>query len=101
MAYWIAYIMKAYNISLILVVNYDQTCVCLIPTIRERTWETKGTKHIQVLKGGRKRQVTLVVHLVANSFLLPFQIIFTSIIPRSLLYCLMKERTSARVQVRT
>lgn len=100
MAYWITYIMKAYNIPLILVVNNDQTYVYLIPTIRERTWETKGRKYIQVLKGGRKRQVTLVVHLVANSFLLPFQIMFT-IIPRSLLYCLMKERTSARVQVRT
>lgn len=73
----------------------------LIPTIGERTWETKGTKHIQVLKGGRKMQVTLVVHLVVNRFLLPFQILFTSIILRSLLHCLMKERTSAQVQVRT
>jgi hypothetical protein len=93
MAYWITYIMKAYNIPLILVVNNDQTCVCLIPTIGERTWETKGTKHIQVLKGGRKMQVILVVHLIANNFLLPFM--FTSIIPRSLLHCLMKERTCA------
>jgi hypothetical protein len=63
--------------------------------IGERTWETKGTKHIQVLKGGRKMQVILVVHLIANNVLLPFQIMFTSIIPRSLLHCLMKERTSA------
>jgi hypothetical protein len=82
--------MKPYNVSLILLVNNDQTCVCLVPTIGERTWETKGTKHIQVLKGGRKTQVTLVTRLVVNRFLLPFQIMFTNIIPMSLLHCLME-----------
>ncbi len=47
--------MKVYNITLALIVNSDQTSVHLIPTTRERTWESKGSKHIQVLGVENKR----------------------------------------------
>jgi hypothetical protein len=49
--------MKLYSIPLCLVVNNDQTRIHLIPIARERKWESKGTKHIQVLKVEDKKQV--------------------------------------------
>jgi len=68
MAYWVAYLMKAYNIPIILIVNSDQTNVHFIPIARERTLENKRTQHIQVLGVENKRQVILVVSSVANGF---------------------------------
>jgi hypothetical protein len=41
---------KANNIPPTLVVNNDQIGVCFVPTIRKKTWENKGSKHIQVLE---------------------------------------------------
>jgi hypothetical protein len=55
MAYQVAYLMKDYNIPPTLIVNNDQTSVCLVPIARERTWESKGLKHIQVLGVDDKR----------------------------------------------
>jgi len=63
--------MKVYNIPPALIVNNDQTSVHHIPTTRERTWENKGLKHIQILRVEDKRQITMVISLVANGFLLP------------------------------
>jgi hypothetical protein len=50
MAYQIIYPVKDYNIPPTLVVNSDQTCVHLILIVIERTWDFKGSKHIQVLE---------------------------------------------------
>ncbi len=41
---------KAYNIPPTLVVNNDQIGVHLVPIVRKKTWENKGSKHIQVLE---------------------------------------------------
>jgi hypothetical protein len=77
MAYQVIYLMKAYNIPLALVVNNDQTCVHLIPKTKERTWENKGSKRIQVFEVENKTQITMVVSSTTNGFLLPLQIVFT------------------------
>jgi hypothetical protein len=55
MAYRVAYVMKDDNIPPTLIVNNDQTSVHLIPIARERTWESKGVKHIQILRVDDKR----------------------------------------------
>jgi hypothetical protein len=41
---------KVNNIPPTLVVNNDQIGVHLVPIVRKRTRENKGSKHIQVLK---------------------------------------------------
>jgi hypothetical protein len=73
--------MKVYNIpSIKLVVNSDQTCVHPIPTTRKKTWENERPKHIQDLRVENKKQITMVVSSTPNTFLLPLQIVFISII---------------------
>ncbi len=61
MAYRNVYFLKAYSIPLALVVNNDKSKVHLVPTNGEKTWEPKGTKHVQVLGLENKRRVTMVV----------------------------------------
>jgi hypothetical protein len=72
MAYQIIYPVKDYNIPPTLVVNSDQTCVHLILIVIERTWDFKGSKHIQVLEVEDKWQITMVIFSATNDFLLPF-----------------------------
>jgi hypothetical protein len=55
MAYIIAYLMKLYSIPPCLVVNINQTRIHLVPTTIERAWESKGSKHVQVLRLEDKR----------------------------------------------
>jgi hypothetical protein len=76
--------MKAYNIPIVHVVNSDQIGVHLIPIERETTWESEGTKHIQIFGVKTKGLVILVLSLVANNVLPPNKIVFTSITPRCL-----------------
>jgi hypothetical protein len=71
MAHKVVFLAKAYNILVCLVVNIDQTRVHLVPTRGDRTWETKGAKHIQILGIEDKRQITSVVSFVTNGTLLP------------------------------
>jgi len=78
MAYQVVYLMKAYNIPPTLAVNNEQTCVHFIPRAKERTWESKGSKHIQVFRVENKTQIIMVVYSTANGFLLPLQIMFIS-----------------------
>jgi len=52
-------------------VNSDQTRVHLVPNGGERIWESKGTKHVQVLGLEDKRQMTMVVSLSTTGDLLP------------------------------
>jgi hypothetical protein len=85
MVYKIAYLLKLYSIPPCLVVNIDQIGIHLVPTIGERTWESKGSKHIQVLGVEDKRQVTIVVSSTANGNLPPGQVAFTSTTHRCLL----------------
>ncbi len=80
MAYRIAYLLKAYIIPPTLIVNNDQASVHFDPTMRKRTWESKGSKHIQVLEVEDKWQITMVIFSTTNDFLFPPQIIFIGII---------------------
>jgi hypothetical protein len=50
MAYKVAYLVKSYNIPTTLVINIDQTCVHLVPTRGEMTWEMKGKKKHSCLR---------------------------------------------------
>jgi hypothetical protein len=84
MVYYIAYLVKLNLIPPCLVVNTDQTRIHLVPTPGERTWESKGSKHIQVLRVEDKRQVTLVVSFTVNGNLLLEQVVFISTTHRSL-----------------
>jgi hypothetical protein len=56
----------------------------LIPNGGEKTCESKGTKHVQVLSLEDKRQVTMVVSSNVARNLLPPQIVFTCFTPRTL-----------------
>jgi hypothetical protein len=71
MVYKITYLMKLYSILRCLMVNIDQTGIHFVPTTGERTWENKGSKHIQVLRVKDKRQVTLMLSFTTNGNLLP------------------------------
>jgi hypothetical protein len=51
-------------------VNTNQTKIHLVPTFGERTWENKGSKHIQVLGVENMKQVILVVFSTTNGNLL-------------------------------
>ncbi len=76
MAHMVAYLVKAYNIPTSLVINTEQTRVHLVPTRGDRMWETKGTKHIQVLGIKDKRKIKAIVSSSTNGTLLPLQIVF-------------------------
>ncbi len=67
-----------------LVVNTNQTGIHFVPNVGERTWENKGSKHIQVLGMEDKRQIILVVSSIANGNLLPRQVVFIGITHRCL-----------------
>jgi hypothetical protein len=84
MAYHVAYLAKAYNNPLSLVLNSDQIDIHLVPTVGKCTWESRGSKHIHVLGIKDKRQVTMVVSSSIVGVLLSLQIIFTSTIVRTL-----------------
>jgi hypothetical protein len=65
-------------------VSSDQTKVHLIPNGDKRTWESKGTKRVQVLGFEDKKQLTMVVSSSVIKDLLPPQIVLTSSTPRTL-----------------
>ncbi len=58
--------------------NNDKTEIHLVPNNGEKTWEPKGTKHVQVLNLEDERQMTMFIssNIVKNLF--PPQIVFTS-----------------------
>jgi len=63
MVYKVAYLAKIYSIPPALVVNNDQTRVHFVSNDNKKTWEPKGTKHVQVLGLEDKRQVTMLSYL--------------------------------------
>jgi hypothetical protein len=75
--YHVTYFAKTYNIPPHLLVNTDQTRLHVVPIARERSWESRGTKQIQVLCVEDKRQVTIVASLTADGNLLLLQVVFT------------------------
>ena len=83
MSYRMAYLAKAYDIPPFLVVNSDQGGIHLVPSIGERTWDSKGTKDVKILSMEDKRQITCVVSSSVAGELLP-QVIFTRITKQSL-----------------
>jgi hypothetical protein len=76
MAHRVAYLVKAYNIPTCLVINTDQTGIHLVSIKGDRTWETKGAEHIQVLGIENKKQITASVSSSTNGTFLPLQIVF-------------------------
>ncbi len=70
-AYRVYYLIKTYPIPPTLIVNNDQTRVHLVFNGGERTWEPKGTKHVQVLSLDDERQMTMVVSFSTTRNLLP------------------------------
>jgi hypothetical protein len=84
MAYKFVYFVKAYLIPPTLVVNNYQIRVHLVPNNGARTWEPKGTKHVQVLNLENKKQVTTVVSFNVVGDLLPPHVMFTSSTPKTL-----------------
>ena len=84
MAQRCAYLIEVHNISQELVVNTDQTGIHLVPTGGARTWETKGSKHVNVHGIEDKRQITVAVSSSATRHVLPFQVIFQGFTPWSL-----------------
>jgi hypothetical protein len=58
--------------------------VHLIPNGGEKTWELKGTKHVQVLGLEDKKQMTMVISSNATGNLFPTQTMFTCSTPRTL-----------------
>jgi hypothetical protein len=75
-SYWIAYLVKVYNIPSSLVVNNNRTKVHLLLIVSERTWEIKGKKYVKILGMDYKRKVTMVVSIIVSVLLLPLQIVF-------------------------
>ncbi len=64
--------------------NSDQIRVHLVPNGNEKTWEPKGTKHVQMLGLEDKRQVTMVVSSTTIEDLFPPQIVFTGVTLKTL-----------------
>jgi hypothetical protein len=73
----VVYLVKAYYIPLTLVMNNDQTRVHLEPNDGERTWEPKGTKHVQVLHLEDTRQITMTASSNATWDLPPPHIVYS------------------------
>jgi hypothetical protein len=46
MAHRVAYLVKVYNIPMCLIVNTNQIQLHLVPIGGDRTWETRGAKHV-------------------------------------------------------
>jgi hypothetical protein len=53
-------------IYIYMVVNIDQTRIHLMPIEGDKTWETKGAKHIQVFGMKKKRQIITIVSSLSN-----------------------------------
>jgi len=66
-------------------VNSDQTGVHLVPNGGEKTWEPKGTKHVQMLSLEDERKMTMVVSSNTIKNLLPPRIVFTGSTPKMIL----------------
>jgi len=49
MVYKVVYLAKTYSIPPIFIVNSDKIGVHLVPNGGKKTWEPKGTKHVQML----------------------------------------------------
>ena len=58
MAQHCVYLINVHNIPQQLVVNSNQTGIHLVPTGGARTWETKGSKHVNVHGIEDKRKIT-------------------------------------------
>jgi hypothetical protein len=76
MAHRVAYLVKVYNIPMCLILNTNKIGVHLVPTGGDRSWETTGPKHVQVLGIEDKRQITIVVSSSIERSLLPLQVMF-------------------------
>ncbi len=76
MVYRVAYCAKTYNIPPCLFVNIDQIGMHVVLIAREKTCESKGTKHIQMLGVENKRQVVTVASLTIDGNLLLLQMVF-------------------------
>jgi len=78
-----AYIIEEHMIPDALRVNSDQTQVVYAPG-NKMTWTTTGDKQVAVVGTEEKRAFTLLVSVVGNGSLLPFQAIYQGLTKRSL-----------------
>jgi hypothetical protein len=85
---------KVYNFLPTLVVNNDQTHVHPIPITRERTWESKRSKQIQILRVENKIHITMVVFSARNGFKFPLKLC-SQILFIVVYHHFMKEKTNA------
>jgi len=69
---WLVAVIRTYRVPPKLVLNADQTSLCLIPT-GNKTWAEKGAKQVNVFGKEEKRQFTLMVATSAAGDILPFQ----------------------------
>lgn len=72
---------RRYNIPPELIVNADQTGLCVIPA-GNKTWDKTGSKQVSTFGKDEKQQFTMLVGLAASGDVIPFQ-------------CIHKGKTSA------
>ncbi|KAF9515806.1 hypothetical protein BS47DRAFT_1293384, partial [Hydnum rufescens UP504] len=68
----LSHYIKMFNVPAELVINADQTGVCLIPA-GNKTWAPTGAKQVSTMAKEEKRQFTLMVASSAAGDMLPFQ----------------------------
>ncbi|KAF9506756.1 hypothetical protein BS47DRAFT_1304888 [Hydnum rufescens UP504] len=68
------YYIKIFDIPAELIINADQTGICLIP-VGNKTWACTGSKQVNTFAKDEKRQFSLMVVSSAASIILPFQAI--------------------------
>lgn len=61
-----------YNIPPELVINADQTGICMVPA-GNKTWHKTGAKQVAMFGKDEKQQFTLMVGLAASRNVIPFQ----------------------------
>lgn len=71
----IAWNMVVHDVPACLVINMDQTGVHLAP-VDNRTYDEQGSKHVKVIGGDDKRQITACIASSLAGDLLPLQLIF-------------------------
>jgi hypothetical protein len=77
-----------------LIVNTYRTTLHIVPTDGERTWETKGVKHIDVLGMDDERQVIVVLSTTTNRMSQPLQVITGGTIVQSVLLQVFSEKNA-------
>jgi hypothetical protein len=79
----VAYLCQYYDIHLALVINADQTGLCMVP-VGKKSYRIKGTKHVALFGQDEKRQLTILPASACDGKSLPLQFIFAGKTKQSL-----------------